>query len=73
MLVIVKRLSAQMRRPKYSRILAWPMYCVWDTDKKETVFGPNSWYKCSSYISDYTQTHWVCSTNCHRIPRGAWF
>lgn len=50
MLTIVKNLSAVLSRPKYYRHMDHQQWVVWDTDKKQRVYGPNTHRACIQYM-----------------------
>lgn len=49
MLVICERLSASMSRPAYYPRKRWAQWVVYDTEAKQTVYGPTSRYGCQLF------------------------
>jgi hypothetical protein len=53
MLTVLKRASCMLQKPKYYRALDYEMWVVYDTKKKETVFGPDVHRACMLYIEKH--------------------
>lgn len=52
MLTIIKRMTAVLARPKYYPQSRHAQWCVYDTDKKITVYGPETRSACQRYIDE---------------------
>ena len=69
MLVIIRRLSAMMRRPKYHRTLTWPQWVVWDTEEKKRVHGPTTHMSCIRYMKEHDEArNCLCDAGPRKIP-----
>jgi len=61
MLVIIKRMSAVLSRPKYYPTSRHAQWCVYDTETKLTVYGPVTRSAAQRYIDE--ETHMSIETH----------